>query len=296
MDRFIDAHSRLHGFSFDAWELQGMCGMAGAVLPCGDPHVHREVWRRAPGPEDARRLWDSPLRMAEAAEARHRVRAKCAVGVSPVTRVEDWERLIDALPGYLENERVAALGEVGLEPGQLFGLSWAMEDQARCLEAQARVAAEAGKPLILRAPRPARPVEAPGGEDREDAARREDSGLRCLKMSLDIIDGAGLDHALLVVVHADEATFDFVHAETRAWCAVSLGSRLHAASASALLDRVRRRGADRVLLNSDLLPYAPNDLYGVPRAIRALRRGGAAEADIEKAAFGNANALFGFGL
>ncbi len=296
MDRFIDAHSRLHGFSFDAWELQGMCGMAGAVLSCGDPHVHREVWRRAPGPQDVRRLWDSPLRMAEAAEAKHRIRARCAVGVSPVTRVEDWERLVDALPGYLENERVAALGEVGLEPAQLFGLSWALEDQSRCLEAQARAAAEAGKPLILRTPLRARPEGASSAEEREDAARREDSGFRYLKMSLDIIDGAGLDHALLVIAHADEAAFDFIHAETRAWCGVSLGDRPHAASASALLDRVRRRGAERVLLGSDLLPYAPNDLYGVPRAIRALRRAGAAEADIEKAAFGNANALFGFGL
>ena len=96
-----------------------MCGMAGAVLSCGNPHVHREIWRRAPGPEDVRRLWDSPLRMAEAAEAKHHIRAMCAVGVSSMTRVDGWERLIDALPGYLENERVAALGEVAWTLGSI---------------------------------------------------------------------------------------------------------------------------------------------------------------------------------
>ena len=149
MDRFIDSHNHLHGFSFDDWELQGMCGMAGSVLSCGNPHVHREIWKRAPGPEDVRRLWESPLRMAEAAEAKHHIRAMCAVGVSSMTRVDGWERLIDALPGYLENERVAALGEVGLDPGQYFGFSWDLEDQAKCLEAQARMAAELKKPLIL---------------------------------------------------------------------------------------------------------------------------------------------------
>ena len=51
-----------------------------------------------------------------------------------------------------------------------------------------------------------------------------------------------------------------------------------------------------MMLNSDLIPYTSNDLYCIPRAIRAMRRGGIAEAEIEKAAFGNANALFGFGL
>ena len=55
-------------------------------------------------------------------------------------------------------------------------------------------------------------------------------------------------------------------------------------------------GRGRMMLNSDLIPYTSNDLYCIPRAIRAMRRGGIAEAEIEKAAFGNANALFGFGL
>ena len=66
MDRFIDSHNHLHGFSFDDWELQGMCGMAGAVLSCGNPHVHREIWRRAPdrktcaGFGTARSGWPKP--------------------------------------------------------------------------------------------------------------------------------------------------------------------------------------------------------------------------------------------
>ena len=128
----------------------------------GTPHVHREIWKRAPGPEDVRRLWESPLRMAEAAEAKHHIRAMCAVGVSSMTRVDGWERLIDALPGYLENERVAALGEVGLDPGQYFGFSWDLEDQARCLEAQARMAAELKKPLILHTPTYKEPKGIPG--------------------------------------------------------------------------------------------------------------------------------------
>lgn len=296
MDRFIDGHNHLHGFSFDDWELQAMCGMAGAVLSCGNPHVHREIWRRAPRAEDMRRLWDSPLRMAEAAEAKHRIRTRCAVGISAMTRVEGWERLLDALPGYLENERVAALGEVGLDPGQYFGFSWDLEDQARCLDAQARIAAALRKPLILHTPTWKNPAEFLGGVDTQGDVRPGEFRRHYLEMDLEIINRAGLDHALLVVDHADETIVDFVHAETGAWCATSLGSRLRPVSPSAVAEWVKRHGPARLMLNSDLIPYTSNDLYCIPRAMRAMRRGGVREADIERVAFGNANALFGFGL
>ena len=296
MDRFIDCHNHLHGFSFDDWELQGMCGMAGSVISCGNPHVHREIWKRAPGPEDVERLWESPLRMAEAAEAKHHIRAMCAVGVSSMTRVDGWERLIDALPGYLENDRVAALGEVGLDPGQYFGFSWDLDDQARCLEAQARLAAELEKPLILHTPTYKNPKEFLGGVDTQGEVSPEEFRLHYLKMDLEVIDTAGLDHSLLVIDHVDATIVDFVHEETGAWCATSLGSRLRPIPPSAVVEWVRRHGGGRMMLNSDLIPYTSNDLYCIPRAIRAMRRGGIAEAEIEKAAFGNANALFGFGL
>ena len=242
MDRFIDSHNHLHGFSFDDWELQGMCGMAGSVLSCGNPHVHREIWKRAPGPEDVRRLWESPLRMAEAAEAKHHIRAMCAVGVSSMTRVDGWERLIDALPGYLENERVAALGEVGLDPGQYFGFSWDLEEQAKCLEAQARMAAELKKPLILHTPTYKNPKEFLGGVDTQGSISPEEFRLHYLKMDMEVIDAAGLDHALLVVDHVDATIVDFVHEETGAWCATSLGSRLRPIPPAAVVEWVRRHG------------------------------------------------------
>ena len=273
-----------------------MCGMVGSVISCGNPHVHREIWKRAPEPEDVRRLWESPLRMAEAAEAKHHIRAMCAVGVSSMTRVDGWERLIDELPGYLENERVAALGEVGLDPGQYFGFSWELEDQARCLEAQARLAAELKKPLMLHTPTYKNPKEFLGGVDTQGEVSPEEFRLHYLKMDLEIIDAAGLDHSLLVIDHVDATIVDFVHEETGAWCATSLGSRLRPIPPSAVVEWVRRHGAGRIMLNSDLIPYTSNDLYCIPRAIRAMRRGGIAESEIEKAAFGNANALFGFGL
>ncbi len=296
MDRFIDSHNHLHGFSWDDWELQAMAGLAGCVLSCGNPHVHREIWEAVPGPEEVRRFWDSPIRFARAAEEKHFVRVRCAVGVSAMTRVRSWEKLVDALPGYLEDPRVVALGEVGLDPGQYFGFTWPLEDQARCLEAQARVAARLGKPLILHTPTPKRSGDFLGGVATQGEVPPEAFRLHYLREDLEILDRAGLDPGLLVIDHVDETIVDFVHAETRAWCAVSLGSVLRRPSPERVAEWVKRHGPDRILLNSDLIPYTSNDPLCIPRAIRAMRRAGVPEAHVRRVAFENANELFGMGL
>ena len=230
MDPFIDSHNHLHGFNHDVWELLAIAGMAGTVLSCGNPHVYREMWERAPNADDIRALWESPMRFAEAAEERHLVRVRCAVGISSMTRVAEWEKLVDMLPDYLSDERVVALGEVGLDPGQYFGLGWPLEEQAECFEAQAGVAARLGMPLILHTPTPKQTKDFLGGVDTQGDVAPETVRLHYLKQDLEIIDRAGLDHSLLVIDHVDETIVDFVHTETQAWCATSMGSILRRSS------------------------------------------------------------------
>ncbi len=296
MDRFIDSHNHMHGFSWDEWELLSMTGLAGAILSCGNPHVHREIWTAVPGPEDIRRMWDAPLRLARVAEEKHFIRVRCAVGISSMTRVREWEKLVDALPGYLEDPNVVALGEVGIDPGQYFGFSWPLADQARCLEAQARVAAQLNMPLILHTPTPKESKDFLGGVATQGEIPPDAYRLHYLKQDLEAIDRAGLDPGLLVIDHVDETIVDFVHEETRAWCATSLGSALRVIRPEQVVAWVKRHGGERIILNSDLIPYRSNDLFSIPRAIRAMRRAGIPEDDIGKVSFGNANRLFGLGL
>ena len=171
MDRFIDSHNHLHGFSHDVWELQAISGMAATILSCGNPHVYREMWDHVPTAADVKELWESPLRFAEAAEEKHLISVRCALGISSMTRVDGWPELIDALPDYLADPRVVALGEVGLDPGQYFGFGWPLEEQAECLEAQARIAAALELPLILHTPTYKNPKEFLGGVDTQEGRR-----------------------------------------------------------------------------------------------------------------------------
>ncbi len=294
--RYIDGHNHMHAMSWDDWELLGMTGMAGAILSCGNPHVYREIWERPPGPEDIRRYWDGPIRLARVAEEKHFIRLRCAVGVSSMTRVREWEKLVDALPGYLENPLVAALGEVGLDPTQYFGLTWPLEDQARCLEAQARAAAQAQKPLILHTPTPKESKDFLGNVAAQERVSPQEHRLHYLRRDLEAIERAGLDPSLLVVDHADGTIVDFIHADTRAWCAVSIGSALRPIRAEEVAEWVKRHGPERILLNSDHLGYRPIDILAVPKALRAMRRAGLPEDHIRKVSFENANRLFGLGL
>jgi predicted metal-dependent TIM-barrel fold hydrolase len=59
---------------------------------------------------------------------------------------------------------------------------------------------------------------------------------------------------------------------------------------------VTRYGPDRILLNSDHVPYRGLDLFSVPKALRELRRRGLSEPDVRRVAFDNANRALRLGL
>ncbi|RMF93147.1 MAG: hypothetical protein D6736_02200 [Nitrospinota bacterium] len=296
MHSYIDSHNHMQALSWDDWELLGMSGMVGAVLSCGNPHVYREIWEEVPGPEEIRRFWENPIRLARVSEEKHFIRLKCAVGISAMTRVRDWPQLVKLLPRYLQDPHVVAVGEVGLDPGQYFGFTWPLADQARCLEAQMRVAADAGKPLILHTPTPKKSQDFLGGVATQEAIPPERFRLHYLQQDLEIVERVGLEHRLLVIDHVDATIIDFVHKETRAWCALSIGSELRPIPPQQVVEWVQHYGPDRILLNSDHIPYRSTDLLAIPKAIRAMRRAGIPPEHIRKVAFANANQLFGFGF
>ena len=296
MSRYIDSHNHMHALSWDEWELFAMTGMAGAILSCGNPHVYREIWEAPPTAEDIFRFWDSPIRLARVAEEKYFMRLRCAVGISSMTRVEGWEKLTEALPRYLEDPHVVAVGEAGLDPSQYFQLAWELDDQARCLEAQARIAAAAGKPLILHTPTPKKSVDFLGGVAVQGEVSPEEFRLHYLRRDLEIIEKAGLDHSLLVIDHVDGSIIDYVHTETGAWCGISIGSALRPIHPDRVCEWVREYGPERIMLNSDHLGYRSIDFFSVPKALRAMRRAEIPEKDIRRVSFDNANERFGLGL
>lgn len=293
---YIDAHCHIHGLPWNEWEVQGMTGMVGAVISAGNPHVYREILTEAPGPEDIRRLWEHPIRMAAVSEAKHLVRLGVGVAISAMTRVRDWERLIDELPRYLEREHVVAVGELGLDPVQYFGLVWPLEDQARCIRAQLEVAKAAGVPVFLHTPTPKEGKDFLGELGTSELPPRAAYRRTFMERDLEIVRAVGFPERRLVIDHTDASLIEAIHGKTEAYAGISIGSGLRPLDPAEVIGWIRRFGPGRILINSDHIPYRPYDVFAVPRLIREMRRAGLALDIIRRAVFDNANELYGLGL
>lgn len=106
---YIDSHCHTHGFPYDAWETVGATGIAAAIISAGNPHVHREIHEEVPDLADVRRYWDEPIRFAAKAEAMHFFKVYVGVGISMMTKVDQWEQALELIPGYLKSPWPASL-------------------------------------------------------------------------------------------------------------------------------------------------------------------------------------------
>lgn len=289
---YIDAHTHMHVLPWDEWERLGMCGMRAAVLSAGTPYARPVVLTAVPGPDDIQRAWDEAIRLAREAPATHFFHLFVAVGISHATRVRDWESLLDRMADPLRDPLVVAVGEMGLDPFQVFEMSWSLEEQSDVLRGQLEVAKALDKPFILHTPSPKkRALVSKGG-----TALPADVKRHCLHRSLAVIEAVGFDQERLVVDHCDEETLAFVLAETSAHAGISIGVALRDLTPRAVARMVEAHGPDRILLNSDLVGYTAYDLLALPATFREMRRLGLPDSTIHRVAFENARAFYGLPL
>lgn len=292
---YIDAHCHTHGFPYDAWETVGATGIAAAIISAGNPHVHREIHEEVPDLADVRRYWDEPIRLAAKAEAMHFFKVFVGVGISMMTKVDQWEQALELLPTYLKSPYVVAIGETGIDPVQYFNMGWDLADQKRAFEAQVRLAKQLDKPFILHTPTPKKARDfmhklAASGLPAKDYKRHY------LDMDMEIINRVGLDHKRLVIDHVDETILEYCLKETKAFIGIGVGQTLRHTNPIWFADVVEEHGADRVMVNSDHIAYVGNDMMAIPKAIREMLRRGIPRTSIAKSVFGNANTFYGLGL
>ncbi len=288
---FIDSHCHTHGLSFDAWETIGATGVAAIVISAGNPHVHRELHDQVPDLADVKRYWEEPVRLSPEAEKKHFFKVYVSVGISFMTRVNEWEQAIALMPGYLKNPCVVAIGESGIDPIQYFEMGWAVDEQKTVLEAQVRLAKELDVPFILHTPTPKKTRDFMG--DLALANLPADNYKRhFLEMDLEIINRVGLDHKRLVIDHVDDSIIEYCLAETHANLGIGIGQGMRHTNPMIFADMVERYGADRLMVNSDYVAYMSCDLLAIPKTIRELKRRGVSDKTIQRAVFDNANEFY----
>ena len=292
---YIDSHCHTHGFPYDAWETIGSTGVAAVVISAGNPHVHREIHDEVPDFNDVRRYWEEPIRFSKSAENMHFFKVFVGVGISFMTRVDQWEQALDLIPELLKKSNVVAIGETGIDPVQYFGMRWPIEEQKIVFEEQVRLAKKLDVPFILHTPTPKKSRDFLHELAVSDIPNEEYKRY-FLDLDMEIINKVGLDHKRLVIDHVDETILEYVLEETDAYIGIGVGQTMRHTNPQYFADVVERHGPDRLMVNSDHVAYVSNDLLAIPKTIRELRRRGVKDLNIRKAVFSNANEFYGLNL
>ena len=292
---YIDSHCHTHGFPYDAWETIGSTGVAAVVISAGNPHVHREIHDEVPDLNDVRRYWEEPIRFSKSAENMHFFKVFVGVGISFMTRVDQWEQALDLIPELLKKSNVVAIGETGIDPVQYFGMRWPIEEQKIVFEEQVRLAKKLDVPFILHTPTPKKSRDFLH-ELAVSEIPNEEYKRYFLDLDMEIINKVGLDHKRLVIDHVDETILEYVLEETDAYVGIGVGQTMRHTNPQYFADVVERHGPDRLMVNSDHVAYVGNDLLAIPKTIRELRRRGVKDLNIRKAVFSNANEFYGLNL
>jgi predicted metal-dependent TIM-barrel fold hydrolase len=292
---YIDSHCHTHGFPYDAWETIGSTGVAAVVISAGNPHVHREIHDEVPDLNDVRRYWEEPIRFSKSAENMHFFKVFVGVGISFMTRVDQWEQALDLIPELLKKSNVVAIGETGIDPVQYFGMRWPIEEQKIVFEEQVRLAKKLDVPFILHTPTPKKNRDFLH-ELAVSEIPNEEYKRYFLDFDMEIINKVGLDHKRLVIDHVDETILEYVLEETDAYIGIGVGQTMRHTNPQYFADVVERHGPDRLMVNSDHVAYVSNDLLAIPKTIRELRRRGVKDLNIRKAVFSNANEFYGLNL
>ncbi len=194
------------------------------------------------------------------------------VGINMNAVPADYEKILDALPEYLERERVAGVGEIGMEPKS--GTCPDLGKQEDILRTELRMAKEHHKAAVIHL----------------TSAERTSWIERYIKL----IDEVGLDRDKAVIVHSDANTTKII---TDAGCIAGLSvlpmRRLAPEDAAKIISE---SDMDRILVSSDNRIRHRSDPLSVPRIAVQMRRLGLSDKEVKKVLFDNPNRIFNLRL
>lgn len=85
---------------------------------------------------------------------------------------------------------------------------------------------------------------------------------------------------------------DYVLRQTTSKIGISIGSGLRKLESKDAATMVARYGADRILLNSDVVAYRPFDLLAILKTIREMMRMGIEPENIRRVVYDNAREFY----
>jgi uncharacterized protein len=258
--RFIDAH--LHSDMIEDIQLQKlvMMGMEAAIVP--SPHM----FLGNPPVDTLFRVWErfTTLEVTTAQTLGYESFASLAVPFIGLGQ-SDTDKALAVLPGLLENERVVAMGEIGLDTGTDYEIDLFRE--------HLRIAKAHNLPVILHTP-----------------IRLAPQGAAVTPLVFQIIKEEGFPPERCVFDHAGEATLAF-RMSTGGMVGLSIcwDKMPPEVAAQYVIDHPANR--DRIIINSELGGEG-NDYFMVPRVMLAMKLFGLDRGAIDGVCYQNPKRFF----
>jgi len=244
----IDVHMHIESRKWEDFELMAMAGIK-AIIAVIDPTDPCEFNRIVNDQVDR---WG----MAK----RNFIEVYTACGLNPFLIPADYKSILRKLPKYIEDKKIVAIGEVGLDPNSEVRLP----KQEESLEYELEIAKEYNIPVMFHTP----------FKEKYKYTERD----------LKLVEKVGLDADKVIIDHGDNTIPELVlNFGANLAITVQPWRRLTPSDAADIIEEV---GVERVMVSSDC-GGGPSDPLAVPKTALELKRRGMAEDEIKKVLYEN---------
>ena len=260
--QLVDTHIQTDVLSLPDLELLAACGVTALVADATGGQY------RATSAAAALQYYDTTLEGETRRLAQFFIDVYAFVGINMFTVPGDYEKVLEALPGYLRRDKVVGVGEVGLDDRSKTCPDLGRQEEI--LKAELGLAAEFDKAIVMHLP----------PEDR----------MKWLERYFRLIEEAKMPPERVVILHADSAVIKTI---TGFGCNAAI-SILRGITPEDCAGMVAESGTERLLVGSDARLHIRSDAFAVPRAAVHMRKIGLSEADISRVVYDNPKKVFRF--
>jgi len=260
----IDPHLHIESRDRDELALMSMAGIKAVVTQVYYPHMAVTI--------TANTIFDYYERAAKFEPARTKmelIEAYAGVGISMVSVPTDWEKVIEALPKYLKEERVVCIGEIGLEPNSQTCPDLGIQEEI--FKAQLQIAKDHNVPVVIHTP----------------FLEKE----KWIEKYASLIDDARLDKSKVLIDHANASVVKLIW-DVGCLAGISVQPWRNVTPVEAAKVVEAEQNLDRLMIDSDCASPLPSDPLSVPRAVLEMRKLGIKDANIKKVVLENPTRFF----
>ncbi|MGZ7068023.1 MAG: TatD family hydrolase [Methanobacterium sp.] len=249
----IDSHIHADTRPYEDFEIMNIAGIEKSVTCAHDP-------LKMSTSDVVFDHWDRILNNDINRAAKNGLKLYAALGIHPRSISSDFERALEKLPSFLENENVVAVGEIGLES--------ASQLEKEIFKKQLELADNLKMKVVVHTPR--------------------QNKKKITKITASIIE-ENINPELVIIDHVDNDIIDdVIEIGTMLGITVQPLKMTPKEAVSLLSDY----GFERFTIDSDM-SSSPSDPLSVPKTVHEMRLAGFEEKDIDKVSNGNAALFFG---